>query len=465
MWKQQEMGAFLQEAAGRGIVPGLETMENLMEELGNVQDKLAVIHVAGTNGKGSVCAMTERILRLAGYRTGWYSSPQVFSREEQYWIEGEAIPPGELWELFYEVGKAAGRLKEKGLGQPTLFEIETAAAFLCFYRKKCDVALIEVGMGGRLDATNIIRKPLCSVITSVSRDHMKFLGETLKEIAGEKAGIIKEGCPVVCAPQEKEAETVIEEVCRRKGSGLYRVLKEDISGARYVYKERSFDAQETAAYGEPSFDAQEEAAHGEAELEFFYRGRRVRLSLLGACQSENAACALGTAEFLRKWGFSIREEQMFEGLRSTRWPGRFEVVCREPFTVLDGAHNVDAAKKLRKTLEMGFTNRAIIYIIGVLADKEYEKLLEIMLPLAKRVFTVTPESERALPGEVLCQAASKLHSFVVHAASIKEAWIRAKETARVLEYAGEKPMILVFGSLSYLGKMKQIMTGSDENDR
>lgn len=440
---QQEAEKFMAEAAIRGSVFGLEHMRSLMAELSDVQERLSIVHVAGTNGKGSVCAMAEQILRLAGYRTGWYSSPKVFSYEEIYRVNGQAIGQERLLQLLWEVKEACRRLQEKGLPQPTLFEIETAVAFLYFEQEKCDVVLLETGLGGRLDATNIIRKPLCSVITSVSRDHMQVLGEDICGIAAEKAGIIKPGCPVVSAPQQPEVQKVLREACREQGSALGETEGTAIRRVRYLQKER-------------------EAGGEEKELAFDYQGyTELRLSLLGACQPENAACAIEVAKLLGELGFSITEAQIRQGLREVRWPGRFEIVSQRPLTVLDGAHNVDAAKKLRKTLELGFTNRVIIFIIGVLADKEYEKLLEIMLPLAERTFTVTPDNPRALPGEVLCQAAAQGCSGVINTGSVKEAWQRARETARVLEFAGARPMVVAFGSLSYLGELKEAVMASE----
>ncbi len=441
---RQEAETFLAEAAGRGSVLGLEHMQNLMEELSNVQEALAVIHVAGTNGKGSVCAMAEQVLRLAGYRTGWYSSPRVFSYEEIYQVNGQAIGRERLHQVLYEVKEACRRLQEKGLPQPTLFEIETAAAFLYFQQEKCDVVLLETGLGGRLDATNVIKKPLCSVITSVSRDHMQVLGESLSEIAAEKAGIIKPGCPVVSAPQRCEVQQVIREACRELGCVLWEAEDTAIEGAAYVQDDSK---------------GPKGAGQGHMALTFSYKDLPgLSLSLLGACQPENAACVIELTRALQQQGVSVTEAQLRQGLLKACWPGRFEVVSHQPLTVLDGAHNEDAAKKLRKTLETGFTNRAIIYIIGVLADKEYEKILEIMLPLAERAFTVTPDNPRALSGEKLCQAAAQSFSKVIHTGSLREAWQRARETAHVLEFAGAEPMVVIFGSLSYLGEMKQVIT-------
>lgn len=463
--KREEIEGFLKKAGSFGIVPGLSNMEHLMEELGNPQEELSIVHIAGTNGKGSVGAMLDALLREAGFFVGRYSSPAVFSVEEQYQIDGKPIEEEERFRLLGQLSDACLRIEEKGLAHPTLFEVETAAAFLWFYQKKCQIVLLETGLGGRLDATNIIRKPLCSVITSVSMDHMKFLGNTLREIAGEKAGIIKAGCPVVTARQEPEALAVIKDVCKKKHSKLYDT-EEVPANLRYEGETLVFDW------------------NGYSHLE---------LSLLGACQPENAVCALLTLDCLREsflsGGTAFSKECIRRGLKGARWPGRFEIVSRKPLMVLDGAHNEDAAKKLRETLELGFTNRKIIYIIGVLADKEHDKMLRCLLPLAHSVYTVTPDSPRALSGEALCREASRYHQRVTCAPTLEKALVWALETARQTEESpkekpeeragrntgspgqeGKQPLILAFGSLSWLGGMKREMerikkkeeSGSDE---
>ena len=475
------------KAGALGCVPGLASMRRLMAELGDVQDKLTVIHIAGTNGKGSVSAMLERALRLAGYRTGRYNSPAVFFEEEKFQVNGEPIGKEELDGLFCEIAGACERMTARGFAHPTLFEAETAAAFLWFYRQKCEIVLLEAGLGGAMDATNIIKKPLLSVLTSISMDHMALLGDTLVEIAGQKAGIIKEGCPVVTARQRPEVYEVLARVCRKRRAPLFGV-----------------DAAAEAASGPVRYE--------DGYLCFDWKNySHLRLSLLGAYQVENGMCAVRTLEVLGGLGFPVKEEVMREGLRTTVWPGRFEVLSRSPLLVADGAHNADAADKLRRTLELGFTNYRIIYIIGVLRDKEHEKILKCLLPLAEKVYTVTPDSPRALSGEELCREAGKFHGDVSCAGSVREALEQALKQARAWETAGEPergpagrsagepergpagrsagapgrgpagrsagepergpagrsagapecapagrpPMILAFGSLSYLGELKQ----------
>lgn len=432
MWNRKKAEDFIEKAKTLGSVPGLSNIRYLMKELGDVQEKLSVIHVAGTNGKGSTCAMLERILRVAGYRTGRYSSPAVFCPEEKYQVNGIYINKEEFTAVLGEVAAACERMTAKGLSHPTLFEIETAVAFLWFYRKECQVVILETGMGGRLDATNIIRKPLCSVITSVSMDHMAFLGDTIEQIAEEKAGIIKEDRPVVTAGQQPQVYEVLQEACQKNHTNLVIADTQEIANVHYEDEYLIFD------------------------WEHF---QKLRLSLLGAYQPENAICAIKTVYCLNGLGFCISDDTIRVGLKTVAWPGRFEIVNRKPLTVLDGAHNEDAAKKLRKTLEMGFTNRKIIYIIGVLADKEHEKMLRCLLPLAERVYTVTPDNPRALPGELLCAEAGKYHEHVECSSGIREAYANAlTEAERFTEdVQPSDPMILAFGSLSYLGELKRVI--------
>lgn len=426
---EKELDLFLEKARALGSVPGLTNMRNLMEELGNIQEKLAVIHVAGTNGKGSVCAMLGQILRMSGCRVGRYSSPAVFCEEERYQINGVYINKEAYRALLSEIAEACGRLTGRGLPHPTLFEIETALAFLWFYREDCQVVILETGMGGALDATNIIKKPLLSVITSISMDHMAFLGSTLSEIAAQKAGIIKEGCPVVTARQEPEVYEVLRAVCREKHADLVLAETGAVQNLRYEDGYLVFDWEEFP---------------------------NLKLSLLGAYQPENAVCAIQAIHRLNGSGFAIGDDTIRAALRNTVWPGRFEVIGRSPLVVIDGAHNEDAAKKLLETLKLGFTNRKIIYIIGVFKDKEHEKMLSVMLPLAEKVYTVTPPGPRGLPGEILCAEAGKYHGNVQCAASVRAALEAAVQDAGQMTEEGQlhKPMILAFGSLSYLGELK-----------
>ena len=424
-----EVLAYLEDIAKSGSFLGLESMRNLMRELGNVQEKLRFIHVAGTNGKGSVCAMIATILRQAGIREGKYTSPAVFGRMEQYQVAGKDISIPEFVSVVSEVREACERLVAGGKAQPTLFEVETAAAFLYFHRQKCQVVVLETGMGGATDATNIIRRPLVSVITSISMDHMKFLGDDLRQIARMKAGIIKEGCPVVAVkPNQDEVRRIIETECRRKHAALTYSEAKRVGEVHYCREGN--EMRLCFSYPPGSMD---EAA----------------LSMLGGYQIENAACAIETAKVLQDAGLGITEKDVREGLGQARWEGRFSVLCQNPLFVMDGAHNAGAAEKLWETLKRGFTNRRIIYIIGVLADKAHEEMLRIMLPLASLVYTVTPNHPRAMDGQALAAEAGRYHKHVSCCPTVRQA------VEEAFSVAGGEDMVLAFGSLSYLRELRE----------
>ena len=401
----EEAKVYIEEVSRTGSILGLESIIHLMQELGNVQEMLQIIHIGGTNGKGSTGAFIESVLIEAGYQVGRYTSPAVFEAFEVWRINRENISLEDYLECLNEVKEACERMLAKGMAQPTVFEVETALAFVYFAKKNCDYVLLEVGMGGETDATNLITKPVCSVLTSISMDHMQFLGNTLEEIARVKAGIIKKGCPVITSDgQKEEVLQVIEAVAREKGANL--VLAKD---------------------GTLSTLGQ------------------VSLGLLGEYQIENANLAITVCKEI----LNISHEVIKCGLKNTYWPGRFEVLRTSPTLILDGAHNEDAAKKLATSLQNYFTNRKITYIIGVLADKEHKKMLEIMLPLAERIYTVTPPNKRALAGEILAEEVESLGQKAINCAEIEEA------VREVLLSATEDEVIVAFGSLSYLKEVKE----------
>lgn len=420
----QEARAFVDKTKKYGSILGLTSICNLMERLGDVQDALHVIHVAGTNGKGSTCTMIASVLMEAGYKVGRYSSPAVFSYEEIYQINGQTILPEDFAEAANTVSHACMEMVKAGQPHPTSFEVETAIAFLYFAKKYCDIVVLETGMGGATDATNIIKNPVCSVLTSISMDHMGFLGDTLEEIATVKAGIIKEGCPVVSIRQTKEAMTVIQDYARRQNSSL---IIADSDCAKNV----EYDAD---------------------ELRFDYADLKgVRVGITGSFQVQNAVLAIETIRKLINIGYQVTEEHIRDGLTKAYWPGRFETICRDPYIIVDGAHNEDAARKLQETIENCFTNRPITYIIGVLADKEHEKMLKILLPFARKVYTVTPDSPRALAGEKLCTEAKRFHPDVQNEDRI------ALAIEHAVSGAIEHEVILIFGSLSYLSQVKEVV--------
>lgn len=414
---------FISEAAKNGSVLGLESIRHLMRVLGDVQEQLPVIHIGGTNGKGSVGAFLDSIFREAGLHVGRYCSPAVFSPLEVWQYDGTNITETEYANVMSQVRAACDIVVSEGGTMPTVFEIETAAAFIWFDGKKTDVLLLEVGMGGQLDATNLITRPLCSVITTISFDHMQFLGDTIEQIAKVKSGIIKKGCPVYSAPQQPQVEDVLCGRAKEAGSLLGMVKKENI---RLICQEPG-------------------------RMEFFYKELRLATKMAGSCQLLNASLAAETAlhmlPVLKKHiGKMQKLPYIVEGVAKARWKGRFEVLGEHPLFVIDGAHNEDAALQLAKTVEMCFTNEPLTYIIGVLEDKEHEKMLKIMLPYAKRVYTVTPDHCRAMDGKLLCREAGRFHPDVRYCRNVAQA------VQKALSDGGP---VLAFGSLSYLGELRR----------
>ena len=417
----QQAMEYIEKCAGYGIVPGVSTMRELLNRLGNPQKGLKIIHLAGTNGKGSVLAFLATVLRTCGYRTGTYLSPVIFDYRERFSCNGKPVSKAETARLMEEVAQAAEEMESEGFPHPTPFEIETAMSFLLFQRKNCELVVLETGLGGREDATNVIEDPLICVITSVSRDHMSFLGESLEEIAEHKAGIIKRGAVVVSAPQEEEA---VREVIRRsvREAGAKELCFLDrgkIKRRKSTLKEQSF------SYG---------------------NYRDLKISMTGIYQIENAALALEVLDRLRLLGYKLEEKKLRKGMLETSWPGRFQILCQNPVFIADGAHNEGGALSLRKSLEFYFANRRILFIMGMFRDKECEKVIANTADLAEQIITVAARNNpRALGAYELAGIVSRYHPGVTAADSIEE----AVELAFLL--ADSRTVIVAFGSLAYLG--------------
>lgn len=423
---EKETFDYIQSLQAMGSHLGLESVTALCERLGNPQDDLKFIHIAGTNGKGSILAMVSETLAACGYQTGRYISPTISDYRERFQINGRMISKRALCQYVERVKAACDLMVKEGLSHPTPFEFETALGFLYFKEKNCDVVVLETGMGGRTDATNIITTTMISVFSSISMDHMQFLGNTLSKIAGVKAGIIKEGGQVVSAWQEPEAEAAIKEECRKKGAAL-----------------RMADPKLAKLFG----------ASGRG-IRFSYGPHKgMRLSLRGIYQLSNAAVALEVLDCLKdKFHYQLPEEKIKEAFGGISWHGRFEQIAKKPDFYIDGAHNEAAAKSLAKTIEFYFTNRKIIYIMGVLKDKEYEKMIRATCPYADSIITVkTPHNERAMDAYELARAAAAYHDGVTAADSLEE----AVEMAYLI--AGDDAVIIAFGSLSYLGELTAIV--------
>ncbi len=414
---------FIHNTEKYGSSLGLGNMFNLMAELGNVQDKLKIIHIAGTNGKGSVGAFISEILKFAGFKAGRYVSPTIFEYTERFQINGKFIEKYKFCHICDKVKNAVEKIVSQGKCHPTSFEIETAAAFLYFYEEKCDFVLLETGLGGRLDATNIIKENLCAVITSISIDHTDFLGNSLSEIALEKCGIIKNGSPVVSIFQNNKVMSIIEENCLKKKSNLIKVLKEDIfyNGFNDYYQN------------------------------FNYKNYlNIKIRLLGNFQTENASLAIEVVELLIKKGYNIKEKNIYDGLLNTVWQGRFQILGKNPVFVADGAHNSDAANRLRENIQMYFKSKKIVFIAAVFKDKDYKKIAELTADLADEIFVFTLKTPRGLDAEIFAEEFLKYNKNVFCVSDIEEA------VSRSILAAGKDGVVIAFGSLSYMGELIRI---------
>ena len=415
-----------------GSILGLETMEELLKRAGNPERELNIIHVAGTNGKGSISSFLASALMKNGYRVGRYLSPSVVDYREKIQVNGAFIPKTKVAEYFTVLFEIAGKMAEDGFHHPTAFELETAMAFLYLRDKKCDFCIIEVGMGGREDATNVIPSPLLCVIASVSLDHVGMIGNTLEEIARTKAGIIKDHTHVIIAPQEDSVKEVLEEECGKHEdvSGVF-VNRDDIA----VPQSKTANSAGRLPYG--------------LIQKFDYKShKKVEISLLGECQPENASVALEALDVLQGLGIKLKEEKIRSGFRECKWPARFEILGKKPLVIADGAHNPDAVERLMKTMDNYFTNCPIIYIMGVLKDKAVEEIAAISASKADYIITVTPpDNPRGMKAFDLAQILREYNPNVSAADSVEE----ALEEACLLRGDG---VVLAFGSLSYMGRLK-----------
>ena len=421
----QEMMNYIENISQYGSVPGLDNIRELLARLDNPQNALKFVHIAGTNGKGSTLAYISTVLAHAGYKTGRYISPTISDYRERFQINGRMITKKDVCAYMERIKQAADSMQAEGLMHPTIFEVETALGFLYFKEKQCDIVVLETGLGGTLDATNIITTTLAAVIASISMDHMAFLGDTLDKIAENKVGIIKNNCYVITAKQEAEVMHVIEQKCE------------------------AFNCELRVA----DFTKIEKVKYGINKQCFSYKTwKNIVIHMAGKYQIANCILAIETLEVLAKAGYPVSTKDMLTGLEQTQWHGRFSVIAQKPLFVIDGAHNEDAAKKLAESIQFYFTNKRIIYIMGVLRDKEYVKMIEATHCAAEHIITVTPpHNPRALQAYELTQEVQKYHSCVTVADSLEE----AVEISYLL--AKKDTVIIAFGSLSYLGALTEIV--------
>ena len=404
----------------------LDKLTNLLTRLNNPQNNLNFIHVAGTNGKGSVCSYITEILTTAGYVIGRYISPTVFNyREKIQTISNNTvqyITEQNVSTHLTKIKAICETMSQEGLEHPSSFEIETAMAFLEFTAMNCDIVVLEVGMGGRLDATNVIPTALCAVFTSISMDHMSMLGNTVEQIAKEKAGIIKEGIDIVSYQQLPNVIQVIKNEAKNKHANLFVVNFTNINDIQYNINETTFT----------------------------YESNRINkmkytTTLLGEHQPRNAITAIETIITLRNKGYTkITDEDIIKGIRNTTWKGRFDIIYNEPLIIVDGAHNYEAAVSLRKSLDVYFKDIKVIMIVGIFADKEYEKILAVTLDKAKEVYVIEPNNKRALCSSVLTNIAKKYCDKVNDVKDIN------KGLDMVINNANKDDVIICFGSLSFL---------------
>lgn len=414
---------FIEKSNTKGIVLGLEAIRTLLDRLGNPQKELKFIHIAGTNGKGSVGTYISSVLAHAGYRTGRYVSPVIFEYCERIQIlkgnQCRYISEESVADKMGQIEKVVSSMEQEGLPVPTAFELETAMAFLEFLDQKCDYVVLETGLGGIEDATNVIEHVELAVLTSISMDHMQFLGETITEITEKKAGIIKDGVDAICYDYRtceggQEIQAVIEKTCKTKKATC---INADFAQLEF----KSLSLEKTV---------------------FSYQGVVYETKLLGENQPKNAAVALEVLKYMQKRKCNITDEAIEEGIRSAQWKGRFSIVSQKPLVIADGAHNEDAAKSLAKTLHLYFGERKAVFVIGVFADKEYEKILKITAPYAKKVYTIQTDNKRALSSDALAKIAKKYVKEVMDAGTV--------EHALELACKANDDVIITFGSLSFV---------------
>ena len=405
---------FIEEKNGLGITPGLDNIMELLTRLGNPQKDVKCLHIGGTNGKGSIFAFLQDILMESGMKVGRYISPTILDYMERFQINGDYMPEEELPRYVELVKEQVEAMVEEGLTSPSAFEIETAIAFLYFKEENVDVALIECGMGGALDATNVIDNPMASVFASISLDHMSFLGDTVEEIAKNKSMIIKENSICISHPQRKKVSEVLKERCIQVNATYIEVneenidvLSEGVEGSRFTYK------------------------NGEYEI-----------ALPGTFQIGNACTAIEIAQVV----FELDYILIAKAIKNTNWVGRFTKVNDEPLTIVDGAHNEKAWSELNSTINKYFTNKQIIYIIGVLKDKEYDKMVDILKDTMSYAIVITPDTPRGLDKDILADM------LLVNGVPATTASTTEEAIALAYEEAEEEDVVMICGSLSFLAE-------------
>lgn len=409
-----------------GSRPGHSRTRALLSAMGNPEEKLRFIHVVGTNGKGSTAAMLASVLTAAGYTTGLYTSPYIHHFEERMQVNGEEIRGEELAAITSWVGELADQMEE----HPTEFELVTCVALEFFRRRGCDIVVLEAGMGGRLDSTNVIPAPEAVVITNIGLDHTGQLGHTVEAIAAEKAAVIKDGCPVILYQQSQGVTQVVEEVCQAHGASLTIASAQDVTL---------------------------EGENPEGQW-WNWRGESLFVPLLGDNQRHNGAVVLHTLEAIAHQ-YPVSGQALREGLTQVRWPGRFEVLRRRPWFVVDGGHNPQCAATVADNLRRYFPGKSPVLLMGVLEDKDRAGLCELVAPLAQAFVTITPPSPRALDAETLAQELTAYGKPAYAAASIPQG------VERAMELAGEDGVVCALGSLYSVGELRTYVLSKEEDKK
>ena len=412
----KEALAYLNAVEFFGSKPGFARMTAMLDALGNPHRGMKFVHVAGTNGKGSCAAMTASILKAAGYKTGLYTSPYLYRFNERMQINGKEIEDDVLAELVTRIKPIAEAMED----HPTVFELMTVTALLWYKEAGCDIVVLEVGLGGRLDATNVIAAPECAVIMNIGLDHTEILGDTLEQIAFEKAGILKPGTEAVLFQQTQSVTEVVQKRCDELGITLHI----------------------------PDFDAikvEFDSLYGQT---FTYKGESYALPLLGAHQLKNAATVLEVVEVLRGRGWKLEQSDVEHGLYAVHWPGRFELLSEEPLFVVDGGHNPQCALTVRDNLLRYFPDKRRILLLGVLRDKDYPALTEILNEAADEYICITPDSHRALPAGELADFLNRYNKPVAVCDSIRDG------VSLALDRSDEGSVVCAVGSLYSVGEIR-----------
>ena len=412
--------AYIHSVCWKGSIPGLGRTQELLEKMGNPEKKLKFVHIAGTNGKGSTAAMTASILSKAGYRTGLYTSPYIYRFHERIQVDGVEISDEELAEITEYVKPLADSMAQS----PTEFELVCCIAFEYFYRKKCDIVVLEVGMGGAWDATNVIEVPEVAVITNIGLDHTEYLGDTVEKIAETKSGIFKPHGHAVVYRSTPSVEAVYERVCAERDVSL---RKADFDGL--VLKAHTLEGQ--------VFDCGSR--------------KNLVLPLLGDHQLHNASVVLSIADTLIGEGWNISEQNIYDGIRDVRWPGRFDIVCRKPLFIIDGGHNPQCIEALVKNIQDYLAGKKVIALTGVLADKDYADMYKPVMPLVDRFVCITPPNPRKLEAEQLARYLRQAGAQSQASESILDG------VKKAMELAGKDGVVLCFGSLYSIGGIRDAL--------